>query len=149
MVRQQHTLMKTPNIGLLIAGVIFIAIASQRSVAEYPTREQIEMPYVSAHFGPVVDSLDQRGDTNTVNKLVSLVRAMHEEHEASDMAETVTILKSLRSGDTNAAIQRLESRLDGDLNFLTLPSIRPSNTNYDEILKEARNYRAKYPPTSH
>ena len=107
------------------------------------------MPYVSVHFGPVVDSLGQRGDTNTVKKLVSLVNAMHEERDALDMAETVAILKSLRSGDTNAAIQRLESRLDGDLYFLTLPSFRSSNTNFDEILKEARNYRAKYPPTSH
>jgi hypothetical protein len=141
--------MKTQRIVLLIAGVICIAIVSRRSVAEYPTREELEMPYVSAYFGPVIDSLVQHGDTNTVSELVSLVRTMQEQREAGDIAETVRILKSLRSGDTNAAIQRLESRLDGGLYIFNHPSIHPVNTNYNEILQEARNYRTKYPHASH
>jgi len=147
--RRQDAHMKTRSIVFLISGVICIAIISRRSVAEYPTRDELEMPSVSAYFEPVIDSLIQRGDTNTVSELVSLVRTMQEQREALDIAETVGILKSLRSGDTNAAIQRLESRLDGGLYIFNLPSIHPVNTNFNEILQEARNYRAKYPPASH
>jgi hypothetical protein len=139
--------MKTLRIIPFVAiGILLVAIVSRQSVAQ--TSSLADDRGALGQYERLVLSLLKRGDTNTANQVASLVTAAQEGRDATDIATTVRILQSLRSGDTNAAIKFLESRLDGALIPFCVPSTGPRDTNYDKILAMARDYRAKYPHTS-
>jgi len=67
-------------------------------------------------------------------------------------SENISVLESLRKGDTNAAINLLEIRLDGDLITLqaTDGAKKPSEIDPSLVktLGRAANYRTKFPHTS-
>ena len=139
--------MKTSRIiPFVAAGVCLIAVVSWRLVAQ--TSSGADDRGVLGQYERLVLSLSQHGDTNTANQVASLVTAMHEERDATEIATMVRILQSIRSGDTNAAIRLLETRLDGALISFSVPSTSPRDTKHDKILVMARDYRAKYPHTT-
>ena len=139
--------MKILRILSVVTVVLAVAfIISRQSLAQ--TSSTTDDRGVLGQYERLVLSLSHRGDTNTANQVASLVTAMHEGRDATDIVTTIRILQSLRSGDTNAAISFLESRLDGSLISFSVPSTRPRDTKYDKILAMARDYRAKYPHTS-
>ena len=139
--------MRTPRFLLLIVGALAIAISvSLRSTAQ-PTTAQDDRG-VLGQYEQLVLSLSKRGDTNTAAQVASLVSAMHAGRDATDIAVTVRVLDSLRSGRTNDAIKLLETRLDGALMTFGAPSDGPRDSKYDKILKMAKEYRTKYPHTT-
>lgn len=133
-------------IPFVAVGILLIAIVSRQSVAQ--SSSAADDRGVLGQYERLVLSLFQCGDTNTANQVASLVTAIHEGRDVTDIVMTVRILQSLRSGDTNAAISLLESRLDGALISFSTPSASPRVAKYDKILAMARDYRAKYPRTS-
>jgi hypothetical protein len=128
------------------AGILLIAIVSRQSIAKSSSATDDQS--VAGQYDRLILSFYQHGDTNTANQVASLVTAMQEGRDATDIATTVQILQSMRSGDTNAAISLLETRLDGALISFSTPSANPRDAKYDQILAMARDYRAKYPHAS-
>jgi len=94
-------------------------------------------------------------DSLKTNAAVQVWARMHfslaEGEKAADIAQVVGVLKSLREGNTNDAIRRLEAKLDSDLiilnQWLTLPGpvlkfdLRERDL---YVLQSAREYRLKY-----
>lgn len=139
--------MKIRRIFSVVTFVLIVSfIVSRRSVAQ--SSVTTDDRGVLGQYEQLVLSLSQRGDTNTANEVVRLIRADQEVRDATDVMTTVRILQSLRSGDTNAAIRMLESQLDGALIPFSAPSTGPRDAKHDKILIIARDYRAKYPHTS-
>ena len=128
------------------AGILLIAIVSRQSVAKSSSATDDQS--VAGQYERLILSLNQHGNTNTANQVVSLVTAMQEGRDVTDIATTVRILQSLRSGDTNAAISLLETQLDGALISFSTPPANSRDTKYYQILAMARDYRAKYPHAS-
>ncbi|HWD92802.1 MAG TPA: hypothetical protein VG938_10670 [Verrucomicrobiae bacterium] len=92
--------------------------------------------------------LSKRGDSNTIEQVHSFVIASDMEHNAGDIAMNVRILRDLRSGKTNEAIDLLETQLDGDLVTFAYPDSLKHDSKYDKFLRQAKEYRTKYPHKS-
>jgi hypothetical protein len=131
---------------LFVSAITIAVVLSLRSTAQ-PTNAQ-EDRGVLGQYEQLVLSLSKRGETNTAAQVASLVSAIHAERDAADIAVTVFVLDSVRSGHTNDAIKMLETRLDGGLMTFGTLSVNPRDSKYDKILKMAKDYRAKHPHTT-
>jgi hypothetical protein len=89
-------------------------------------------------------SLTKRGDTNTLAQITDLFSAMEKQQAAVDQSFYVRVLTDLRSGNTNGAIELLETRLDGALMTFSYDH----DPKYDKLLERAREYRSRYPHKS-
>lgn len=136
--------MKSLRVLLIVIGVVSIAFILERRATAQSAKPS-ENKGALGQFEQLILSLNQRGDTNTFTQLVNLVATINTERDAADIAPTVRILEGLRSGDTNAAIRLLETRLDGKLMTFGAPSNAPHDAKYDKILKMAKEYRSKHP----
>ena len=139
--------MKTSRFLFLMSGALAIAILVSLHSSAQPTNAPDDRG-VLGQYEKLVLSLTKRGDTNTAAQVASLVSAMHAERDVTDIAVTVRVLDSLRSGRTNDAIKLLETRLDGALMTFSAPSGTPRDSKYDKILKMTKEYRTKYPHTT-
>jgi hypothetical protein len=139
--------MKIQRLLLVVAIVSTVAfIVGRTSTAQ--TTGATDNKTIPRQFSQLILTLDQRGDTNMANEISSLMTRTYEEQKATDVAITVRILESLRSGNTKTAIKLLETGLDGALITFSVPSSNPRDTEYDKILETAKKYRAQYPYSS-
>ena len=134
---------------MLMGGVAIIVallgvVLMYRGVQSQSTRRAAN-PTVVGQYEQLVSSLSKRGDTNSAMEVANLVSAMHTGRAVTDLATTVRILESLRSGRTNDAIQLLESRLDAAVMSFDDPADVQRDQIYDPVLKMAKEYRTKYP----
>ena len=139
--------MKTKIFLLVAVPVLAVSLfVGRHSFAQ--TAGKGEQPGVPEQYSQLVLSLYQRGDTNTANALAHLLSAQFAQREATQVAMTVRVLDSLRSGKTNEALQLLETQLDGGLATFGVSSAEKRDPQYDQILMRAREYRSRYPHTS-
>jgi predicted negative regulator of RcsB-dependent stress response len=113
--------MKTKIFLLVAVPILAVALfVGRHSFAQTAGKqEQLGVP---EQYEQLIKSLCQRGDTNTVNAVASLLSAQFAQREAIQVAITVRILDSLRSGKTNDAFLLLETQLDDGLAKFGVPS---------------------------
>lgn len=92
--------------------------------------------------------LSKHTDSNTVARVNELILAEQVQRNATDVAINVRILNDLHSGKTNDALRLLETKLNGALVVFGTPVALKHDPQYDNILKQAKEYRSKYPYNS-
>jgi hypothetical protein len=144
---KHHTIMKMLRIlPVVVAVLAAIFVLSRQSHAQ--STSVSDNKGALGRYAQLFLTLSERGDTNTAAEVSGLVSAIRAERDAADIATTVRALENLRAGQTNDAIRLLETRLDGVLINFGASSDGLRDTNYDNSLKMAKRYRAKYPHTS-
>lgn len=95
-------------------------------------------------YSNLVVTLTKRGDTNTVAQIDDLISALEKQRSALDASLYVRFLTYLRSGKTNAAIELIETRLDGAI----MQFSHDHDSQYDKMLLRVKEYRTSYPHKS-
>jgi hypothetical protein len=131
---------------ILLIGIVstVVLMTNDRSTAQSTNATKNKTPLDK--YAQLILSLSEHGQSNTVAQICDFLSAAEKERSATDIGVNVILLNDLRSGKTNEAIRLLETRLDGALMLFGASS--EENTNYNKILRRAKEYRSKYPHES-
>jgi hypothetical protein len=122
--------------------------SSQKLTANDATNDDIAYEeYVS-----LVNYLQDTKQTNALKQLTDFLADARALQHAANVSVAVSILKGLRSGRTNQALQFLEWHLDMEIamfgsEYNTLPASIQKQTDL-RALQRARDYRARFPFTN-
>jgi hypothetical protein len=131
----------------LLASAITVHWCVAQSQAKLVSQEAANEHSVTLNqLQSLVSYLRDTKQTNVLNRFNNYVNASIMTDRASDLVITLRALRSLRMGDTNAAIKLLEVKLSGDIvGFATSYRALPASLREQVSLKPleyAREYRA-------
>ena len=117
-----------------------ILIVTRRSTAQTAAAPDTNSP--PDKFTLLASSLNNSGETNVLNQVSSLLADKAAETKTIDIACTLKVLRDLRTGNTNEAIELLESKLDDALvGYETLPRLAGTK----RMIELAKQYREEFP----
>jgi Flp pilus assembly protein CpaB len=125
---------------LLLAGLLGLIVwQTKAQTAKAESNETLDK------YTRLILSLQNSGQTNTANEVAGVISAMELKKNEADTATLVVVLKQLRSGQTNDALNMLEIKLDGALVGMGFSETNDRDASFQNILKMAKNYRDKFP----
>lgn len=151
--------MKRLRLLILLASFIVGLLALCRSHAQPPshplrvinpsTGKEIHTLMVD-QYNALVGRLEAAGQTKAIELFRQYRCSYSADLSSSELGDTVAVLRYLREGDTNQAIQMLEQRLSRYANLLLNSYGGLSPTNRERVklesLKQARDYFDEFPP---
>jgi len=149
--------MKKSRPFILLAGFMLGLLVLSWSRAQSPSHPlKVVVNGVEIHtlmsdqHNALVGYLEAARETNALELLRQYRCSYSADLSSSELGDTVTLLRYLRQGQTNQAIQSLEQRLSRYANLLCNSYGGLSPTNRERVklesLHQARDYFAEFPP---
>jgi hypothetical protein len=149
--------MKKSHLIILLVSSLFGLLALCWSRAQTPSNQlRVMVNGIEIHtlrsdqHNALVEYLEAAGQTNTLELLRQYRCAYSADLSSSELGDTVAILRYLREGHADQAVQRLEQHLSRYANLMVNSYGCLSQTNRERInlepLKKARDYFADFPP---